>query len=283
MEGLETVPLTEQVQAILAEGEVTLPPFPKVGARLLELLKDEDRADATAIATLVQTDPAITATILRLANSAAFGGLSPIKDLRQAVSRLGLRRVHSLVTTLVLRDGFKASGRRGRRVEQALWDHSVAVALAARRLVGAGGGDPEETYLAGLLHDVGKLLVLEAVDHIERRQPGLELTADVFDELMAVLHPRLGHDILRQWRLPEPICRAALRHHEPDLDGGEILVVRVQAANALARKLEDDQGRAATCPCEEDPAIQRLNLTDMELACLLVDLEDEVARIRELV
>lgn len=277
-----TMPLTDQVRAVLEEGEVILPPFPKVGARLLELLKDEDRADAGAIAGLVRNDPAIAAAILKLANSAAFGGLSPVKDVRQAISRLGMRRVSSLITTLVVKGHFTAlEGRR--KLQEALWDHAVAAALSARRLVNGGGGDPEESYLAGLLHDVGKLLVLKAIDHLEHRQPGFELTPDLESELLSVLHPQVGHHVLQQWRLPEPICRAALRHHQLDLGADEGLVVRVQAANALARKLTDERTPGPVCPLEEVPAIQRLNLADMDLACLLVDLEDELVRVRQLV
>lgn len=281
-DNLTATPLTAQIQAILDDGEVILPPFPRIGERLLALLRDPDSADVAAVADLANSDPAIAAALLKMANSAAFGGLSPIKDLRQAIPRLGMRRVSSLITTLVMKGHFGATSRRGRRLQEALWDHAVATALAARRLADAGGGDPEESYLAGLLHDVGKLLVLKAVDHLESREPGLELTPEVEQELLAVLHPQVGHHVLRQWRLPEPICQAALRHHAEELAPEEELPARVQAATALARKLTGAQPDPRAVALDELPGVQRLNMTDMELACLFVDLEDELVKIRQL-
>jgi HD-like signal output (HDOD) protein len=272
--------LAHQIQAAVANGELTLPPLPEVASRLMQLLKNEKAADPRTVSELIANEPAITAAILRLANSAAFGGLRRVDALDQAIARLGMRQVGSLVTAITHKGHFAAGHPEKVRVLHALWDHSVASAMAARHLAGLGGDDRSEAFLAGLLHDVGKLLVLKAVDQLEKRG-GDRFTPIVIDELMGMLHGQLGHGVLVAWNFPEPISRVALRHHEPPaLD--DLLLLRVQAANAIARKLGLHPHPDPDLDLLEEPAIEALRLDDLELASLMVEVEDEIAAVRSM-
>ena len=94
-----SVSLADRIRAAVDSNEIQLPPRPELAIRLQELLQDEDNCDAKQVAELVQNSPAVAAALLACANSAAFGGLRPISDLHQAIARLGLKRVGSLVTT----------------------------------------------------------------------------------------------------------------------------------------------------------------------------------------
>ena len=155
-------------------------------------------------------------------------------------------------------------------------------ALAARRLTTLTGGDPEESYLAGLLHDIGKLLALRALDHIAARQPDVDVTPTILQEVLEADHAEFGHRVLREWRFPELICVAVQMHEDKSGQVKDSLILRVQAADAIACKMGAHPEPDPDLVLEEVLAIERLGLTDLELAAMMVDLEDEIAALRRM-
>jgi putative nucleotidyltransferase with HDIG domain len=275
-------PLTEQIRDVALSGEVTLPPLPSTTRRLLELLQDEPGADARSVAATIKTDPALVAALLKAANAAFFSGLPSVTDLNTAVSRLGLRRVGSLVLTLQQKAQYDALGASRAKFLDGLWVHALATALAARALARQAGGDPEEAYLAGLLHDIGQLLVLQSIDHLAAETEGFEVSDSMRNEVLEATHAELGAHVLGSWGLPESICDA-VRHHHADPEGtGNELALRLQAGDAIARKIGAHPTPTFDAALEELYVIERLGMTEIELAALLVDLEDELAQLRSL-
>ena len=274
-------PLTIAIREVVDAGKIALPPLPNLVNRLMELLRDRESVSSKQLARLVGTDPAVAATLLRWANSAAFGGLSPIHDLSLAIARLGLREVTSAVTALAHSGHFRSDDPVKSRILEVLWGHALATAMASKHIAGLTGGEPEESFVAGLLHDTGKLLVLRAVDHLESRGK-TEITPMVLDELMNVLHTELGHRILTSWSLPDPICSAALHHHDEEPDADHPLAIRVQAADAVTRKMGFHLHPDSDMDLMGVAVVECLNLSDLELATMMVDLEDEIAEVRRL-
>lgn len=273
-------PIADRIMEAIGKGNVSLPPLPELGTRLRDMIADEG-AGAPEVARLVGRDAAVAASLLRAANSAAFGGLRRISELDQAVARLGLKQVCSIVTVL-LHKGMFTSSRPGRDgLFRALWEHAVATSLGARMIASKDGADPETAFLAGLLHDTGKLLVLRGVDYLESSGQIPPVSPAVLAELMDVLHPSLGYRVLREWRIPEPACQVALRHHDVDLGAADGLLLRVMAANAVSRKLGAHPNPDPDLRLSEVPAVERLGIADLELATLLVDLEDALESVRE--
>jgi putative nucleotidyltransferase with HDIG domain len=277
-----TPSLAERLRASAAMGTVALPPLPAIGTRILELLGPDSRASAATVAQMIQHEPVVAASLLRMANSAAFGGLNAVSDLSQAVSRLGFPQVASIVTTLVHRGHFEAPTADKRRRLRVLWDHAVATAIAARRVSAMCGGDPEQAYLAGLLHDVGKLLVLRGVDHLEATASGPAITPALCDEAMTQLHAELGHRVLTEWKLPDYVAQVALRHHDEAPDPDLTLLLRVQVANAVARTVAAYPEPEPGLRLSEVPAVEQLALSELELAALVVDLEDDMRQVNGL-
>jgi HD-like signal output (HDOD) protein len=275
-------PLTERIRKLAEQGKISLPPLPDLMIRLADVLKDESHASSKRIADLIRNEPAVAATVLRWANSAAFGGLHPISSLPPAIARLGFRQITSIVMTLSHNGHFKSESPDKMKSLETLWGHAVTTALAARHLAGPTSGEPEESFMAGLLHDVGKLLVLKGVDHLETRKPDEQITDVVMDELMDVLHTELGYKALVSWHLPESICDVAMRHHEEDIDRSQTLILRVQVADAIARKIGEHPKPDPNLDLLDLPAAEQLGITDIELATLLVDLEDEIAEVKHL-
>ena len=236
------------------------------------MFQDEDRLNAKDVAELVQQDPAMATALLRIANSAMFGGLQKISDLSQAIARLGMKRVGSMLTTMMHKGQFEGNNESDRELLEILWGHSIATAIAARRLSEVTGGDPEESYLAGLLHDTGKLLVLRAVDHLQSHGKSMDGP-----------HAELGHLTLSNWQLPEPICDAVRYHHHMGEEMKDWLVARVQAADAIARKIGAHYLPEPNLDLEEIPAFDVLNMSEIELVALTVDLEDEIKALKALI
>ncbi len=275
-------PLADQIRAAVRSGSLTLPPLPEMATRLLGMLRDQDHTDLDSVGELLGRDPALAAAVLKLANSALFGGLRSVDSLSDASARLGLRQIATMVTTISHRGHFTTGDRERLGMLHALWDHAVASAVAARHLTALGGGDRAEAYLAGLLHDVGKLLVLKGVDEIDSRPGVPHVAAPVVDELMIALHCELGGRTLEDWKLPAVIVRVAKQHHEVGAADDDLLIVRVRAASAIARKLGLSLHPDPGLPLLKQPCIERLGLSDIDLAGLLVDVEDEVAQVKSM-
>lgn len=277
-----TPALADRIREAVQSGKVCLPPLPELATSLISLLRDEERCSARGVAELIGTDPAMTAGILRMANSAIFGGLRTVSDLDQAVARLGMQRTGALVTTVIHKGHFHTTHTEWNKYVMSLWDHAITTALGARHFAGGVSCDVNEAYLAGLLHDAGKLLVLKGVDEVTRGTRAPYPTPPVIEELMNLLHAQLGYETMMGWRLPGNLCRVVLHHHDTDPTGDDYLLIAVQAANAVSRKMGMHPWPDPDLNLLKVRAVERLGLDDIELAALMVDLEDEFNAIREM-
>lgn len=272
--------LIDRIRQGVEGGEIMLAPLPELAQRLRDAVADE-RTDAKVIAHLVETDQALAASLLRIANSAMYGGLQTVSNLGQAVSRIGMRQVSSVATALLHKGHFATHDPARAELLRKLWEHAVATALAARCLATMVRSDREEAFLGGLLHDLGKLVALKGLDQLEASREVEVQTPEVVRGLMDSLHCELGHRVLRSWKVSDAICKVALHHHDADPPAGDTLVPRIQAANALAAKLGASLTPQPDLDLREVPAIERLNLKEIEMASLLVNLEDDLAEVRD--
>ena len=264
----------------IVESKLELPPLPELALRVRTMLSDEN-VDTKQVALLIGTDPAITSTLLRRANSVTFGGLSEITQITHAVARLGLKQVESLVTTMALKKTFEVADPDKQECLRALWDHSLIVGIGAKLIAHRGGRDPESIFLAGLLHDIGRLVVLKGIDDLQKSRK-IEVTHVVLEELMEVMHCELGHQALVAWNLPEELSRVAMHHEDTPEDADDFPLLAVQAADSISCKLGFHPTPDPDLVLLEEPAIELLNLGDIELAMLMVDLEDEFDSLRAL-
>ncbi len=206
----------------LTEACYDLEPLPATATRLMRLAAEVD-ADVEEIVTIVTYDPALTARLLRVANSVEAGGVRPIATVRAAVLRLGIGLVLGIALGSSVRMHLSAASHEYYIQEGELWRHSVAAAIAghlARSVVGIEL--PLESFTAALLHDIGKLALLRhmtpEVFHVlqrAREQTGFsQLEAE--SEILGIHHGELGGLIARHWRLPERIVQGITHHHEPE-------------------------------------------------------------------
>jgi putative nucleotidyltransferase with HDIG domain len=228
-----------------------LPTLAPVALQLVRTAADT-RSTAGELAALVRADQSITSRLLTLANSAAFAGRSKITSLDQAIVMLGFRAVRNVALAVKLLECFPPAKDRGASTafdRGEFWKHTLAVANAARRLAAARpqlGVDREDAYVAGLLHDIGKV-ALDAVfprayERIvatarQNRSDLLLVEADV----LSVTHTIAGRKLAERWQLPAPLHSVVwLHHHSPrsmpsDPPGGRLAAL-VRLADTLVRE-----------------------------------------------
>jgi len=221
--------LLEAIERDLARGTAALPILPKGAREALRLAKKPD-VDMNEIVEVIEGDPALTARLLAVANSAIYNRGFAMTSVRRAVVRLGLQATRDIlyqaVYAAVLYDvpSFKA------RVE-ATFVHGVVTSRVARRIAQIVGVDEDAAFLSGLLHDVGKGRLYKIANKLGRVDPD---DAEVH-EAVDVLHTRSSADLCRAWRLAPEIIEACAWHHEPK---NSKLAQVVAAADVMARRVE---------------------------------------------
>ena len=183
----------------LKNDSLVLPSLPDIAVRISNALKDETKT-FNHIAEIVQTDPAISAKLIKAANSAMYGGSNKVESISSAVMRLGTDLTHQLVMTFAMKELFKSKSALLKRRMKKLWDHSARVAAISHVLAKKlGNFDPEQALLGGLVHDIGVLAILNYAAQF----PEAEDNKSIIDSTIKTLRGRVGSTILKNWGFPE--------------------------------------------------------------------------------
>ena len=141
-------------------------------------------------------------------------------------------------------------------------------------------GDADDAFMAGLLHGIGRLLVMRALDRLSQIDSDVAPTAAAVDELVDALQYDLGYSTLRSWNFSDDICEAA-RALDPERETPTAMILRiVQAADLIAQKLGWHPHPNTDMNLMDQDAIEALKISEVELAALMVDLEDEIDDIK---
>ena len=202
-----------RVAARLRSGEVNLPACPEIHLRLRRLV--EGGAGVHDVATLLAGDPGVAAGLLRMANSPYFRGARPTATLEEAIGRLGIATARSHVELIAHRSLYMTRRPNHRARLARLWRHAVATAHGAELTGRALGLDDAGLATAGLLHDVGRLLLVQLVSEIEVEQEA-PMDGGELDALLDQHHTDFGIALLRRWSFPETMCHLIGQHERPD-------------------------------------------------------------------
>lgn len=219
----------------VTSGLARVPPFPQA---LLQMLQELDAAGSSAksVAEIVSTEPVLTASLLRVANSAAIGLGREIVTVADAVAYLGFSAVKSLLVRLKLGGLFRQTAFGGLYDSQKLWVHSMAVGQAAEELaIRAGHTDPHLALTVGLMHDIGKVAINSQFPDTVRElwKPGGAADESFLARerrLFGADHAFIGGYLASNWKLPEELIEMIRLHHLP---AGEPLNLRPEARRAL--------------------------------------------------
>jgi putative nucleotidyltransferase with HDIG domain len=214
-------PLT--LDSLIGTG-LNLPSLPEIYIRVSEQLEDET-CSLQQIGKTVQNDPAIATRVLKMVNSAYYGLPNQVSSVAQSVSLLGRERLRPILIGAVLRGVFSGKDNPAFSMQE-FWQHSIKTAIIARELSATVSEieEPESMFTAGLLHDIGKLLlinkvperVLAAEDMMLRKRMDI-LSAEL--NQIGLTHTAVGETLMNRWGLPSLLVDCARNHHEVVHDG----------------------------------------------------------------
>ena len=266
-----------------------IPPMPSVIEKIDSVLSTPD-VSFKEVAEVVALDAALATKVLQLINSSMYAVKREIATIEQAVSLMGIQHVRNLTLAVSVVSTFKSNSVVGLDLKR-FWDHSLAVALGSRALAtverdrGNKEIDPEEAFLAGLVHDVGRVVI--ASNYHEEQKLIEQLVNENRDsylhaELSALgfRHTELGHELTKTWMLSPAIQSAVLYHHEPKSHG--LFPAIVSAADTLAYGL----GFYTYCDKVQasDPSIwAELDLSDQVIEQVAIRMLQQFEAVQEMV
>jgi putative nucleotidyltransferase with HDIG domain len=264
----------------IKNNRVVLPALPEVALRTRKVV-DSGQVNSTEIAKVISADAVLSMRLLQVANSPLYRTSQLIDDVKTAVTRLGTTNVRSLVTSLATEQLFQnklASPMKKRMLAQ-YSEHSVHVAALAHVLADRYTSlDPDEAMLAGLIHDIGKLPIMEYSEYL----PDLASDERKFSKVLEVLHSRVGALILKAWKFPEELVNVAaehenlLRDENTDADFTDVVLI----ANLLSYVGTDHS--YTKLDWSEIPAFRRLALTPEESIEVIKDAREEITELKRL-
>lgn len=226
-----------------------LPTFPSTVARIDAVLQDEE-FELSALAEIVAQDPPIAASVLRSANSAYYGLEQPAHSVREAIATLGARSIRNLAFKAALVSEYKHLAKYPEFDLRGLWKHSIMAAQMSQALIklstGPRPGASDMAYTAGLLHDIGKIVLLDSMgeffleavrDAIQKEQRAV----DSEDAILGMNHAVAGSLVGFAWKLPDEISNAIEYHHEPLRPESSETLAAVALADYIASFFEGDE------------------------------------------
>lgn len=217
--------------------------MPFVATKVMQIVGDAN-ATVEELQKVIQDDQALASRILKIANSALYARSRQVTTISDAIVMLGFNNIRSLAIASATRNLYLKRGKVLGLKDKLLWEHSVASGVAARMIAKhTKPGMADEAFLWGLLHDIGKLVILQqAPEEFDRvvqavYNEGREFV-DVEQELFSFTHAEVGAMIVRKWKLSERFENAILNHH--NLDDPAVKdewIYYIDLANKLCKKL----------------------------------------------
>ncbi len=231
------------VQEIIVEivqrfkkGSIELPVLPNV-VQEIDRVIEKPTSTIEDLIRVVEKDAVISLRLIAVANSPVYRGIEEIRTLRQAIPRLGVKETRSVVTTIVSRSLYKTRDPKFKSLMEKLWLHALACAYGARQLARLLDiPDPDKLFLMGLVHDIGKVLLVKTLSEVVSMKNGMK-TEDVVTSIQQ-MHCSFGAALLRRWGFGNDFVRIVTLHEGPEFsEGVERDILAVHIANRITRSI----------------------------------------------
>jgi len=238
-------------------GELQLTSLPELAIRVRRAVQNPGKTSHD-IATIIQSDPAITGQIIKMSNSPLYRTDTTINDCQSAIARIGLENTRDIVTTMTIKQLFKPRSKIVAKQMSALWKHSTHVAAISAVIADMiPGMNPDRALLAGLIHDIGTLAILSYVEQF----PLLVSKPETLQETIEQLRGEMGALVLRHWSMPSDLVTVALESEDwsRNSEHGPDLCDVVQVAQIFSYMGSNDHTEMPGLP--ESPAFNKLPLS----------------------
>lgn len=250
------------VQQELNANRLVLPVLPDIALKVREAVASGD-VSAKELADIIVTDAALSTRLIYVANSPLYRGVTEIKDIQMAVSRLGHKIVGALITSLVMQQMFRPTSKLLETHFRKTWEQSINVSSISRALVALTPHlNRDEAMLAGLIYQIGKLPILTLVEHI----PEFRDSPSRMDKLLEKAHPAIGKLIMDTWSFPEALKLVPSQYVDFQRDSGAVADYVDVVQVAFLQSVAGTDHPACRVDCSTVPAFAKLGLTaDIEV------------------
>ncbi len=265
--------LIERIQ----KGAIELPLLPQVASRILSMVYDPD-AEAAKLAALIHQDQALAAHVIRIANSPAYMTRNPVVSLQHAVSLLGMNLMSELAFSASIKgSAFKVPG--WDADVKRLWQHSLASGAYAKEIARMRRFNVESAYLCGLLHGIGKPVVLQTIVALAKDKAS-SLSRELLFQLLDGYHTQVGLLVAEDWGLPPPVVESIGFHSNYNYaKAAKQECMTTCLADRLARHFLDPEG-FDEATVRDHAVFADLNLYPKDIDALLA-LKEQVRKVVE--
>jgi HD-like signal output (HDOD) protein len=267
--------LVDIIHERVSSQALQLPVFHHVALKLMNVLAKEEYSIAQ-VAQMIIEDQALSSHVLRLANSAFFGGLSKVTTIRDAIVRLGARQVTNVVTVVTQSQQYCTKDKTLAAYMLTLWKHSLGCALGTKWFAEKTGYKElaQEGLLAGLLHDIGQLFLFKVLEEVQASEPQMTLPTPVIVEVLQHLHVEQGTMLMQHWNIPELYGEIVRQHHAETYDTSNTLLLMVRLVDMACKKVGIGLQHDPSIVLATTAEAQALGVKEMVLAELEIILED---------
>lgn len=270
-------PFVDVIKDHLESETLNLPMFHPIALKLQSLLNAKEFTIEQVVGLIIK-DQALTSQILRLANSAFFSGLSKVTTITEAVVRLGAKEIANVAMMASQQNSYNSfTIPEFKTQSQLLWKNAIGCAIGTRWLTEKTGYKQlaQEAFIAGLLHDIGNLLILKVMEGVVLSEKQTRVVSnELMTEIMEAMHTDSGYQLMQKWNLPDVYCLVVRDHHKEQTDTNNVLLSMVRLVDHTCRKL------GLGCPAEPTLMLaatfeaQAMGIKEILIAELEIMIED---------
>ncbi len=271
-------PLTVHLYQDLMQDNISLPSLPAVALKIQQVFND-DSVDADKLAQVLLTDPAITGKLIKVANSPVYQGVAATETLQAAIVRLGMQTTYKQVMAYAVNELFKSQSPQIAQRMEAVAAHSRKVAAISRILAKSTRlFDPEQAMLAGLIHDLGVIVIVE---YLQKHSDSMH-EPDIIDRAITTLRPQITGMLMKKWNFAEDMVLVAeesedwFRNPSDEVDLCDLVLV------AQFHSLMGSAEMQNMPPISKIPAMTKLNMGPQESIDLIRQSNKEIAEIENM-
>jgi putative nucleotidyltransferase with HDIG domain len=253
---------------------IDLPVFNHVALELLQLLADP-KTEIKDVTNIINKDQALSLQILRMANSPVYAGRYKSETIKDAVNRLGVKQITNLAMAASQAALHTSSIPVVNDMMHFLWLHSHACAVGCRSLAVSTGHRElaDQAYMAGLLHDIGKLYLLKAMEQVSLAgEVEIELDRETLLDVFSSMHVEQGFRIMYHWDIPPVYSSIVANHHADHFDPHDTLLAIVRLVNFMSMHFELNSFPRFIQPRDAVPEISMLQVSEESLERLEADM-----------